>query len=510
MSAVSTPIGLPDTAAVEVGAVAVMDGVQRPLDVDVYSAESQVATRPTLSVAESAAVTDVMSQSLTFYQPQPSTVTRTMGEIEVIKQVLSKLRETSSSESEHLQQIADLEEMLRVRVTQCAIWEVQRTMQETRRETEIPVFHLIQTTQPNQLLTAQTGHVAISIKDRQIHEMHQAVSTEIQALEQSNATLSQQLNFALSAREQVQQQLPAEIHTNATRTNSVASLEDDRHINEPQQANMSETRVAEQPAVFRKQTPDFVVKSEYRTPGPLKSDQQHLCGRLTSLEGHVRTATLEAQKRFEGLTQQMAELSTAQVATIGNNSSGQQNQQERLAEKDAIVAALLVQLHEKEQQGRHQTAEFFEKLYRLRKRLNRQLRKHRKLMQEIQRRQSVLEELHTQQQREPQQPRPQAKHGTATHREYSTEAPSTSTRVCPRSQRASKHSALERIKNQLMDDDVGEDVSPRETPYRDWKSRFNLREVKVVLKRVDEQDLNRLTKGTLKDPPKQEESKESK
>jgi hypothetical protein len=61
-----------------------------------------------------------------------------------------------------------------------------------------------------------------------------------------------------------------------------------------------------------------------------------------------------------------------------------------------------------------------------------------------------------------------------------------------------------------MDDDVGEDVSPRETPYRDWQSRFNLREVKVVLKRVDEQDLNRLTKGTLKDPPKQEESKESK
>jgi hypothetical protein len=57
----------PDTEAVEVGAVAVVDGdtlaVKRSLDMEVYAAEGQVAKRPTLSMEERTPITEAMEQS---------------------------------------------------------------------------------------------------------------------------------------------------------------------------------------------------------------------------------------------------------------------------------------------------------------------------------------------------------------------------------------------------------------------------------------------------------------
>jgi hypothetical protein len=312
MSDISTPIGSPDTTdPVEAGEIAMLAAFKRPLDLEVYSAEGQLSKRPTLTVAERSAITDAMATTLELYQPQRLVIRRTTEEMQGIRQTLSDLRAKKSAKAEHLAQISELEERLHQRELEHeqALYEVQQEMQATRHQAELQVANI---THQAQLTTAniiQAGKKAIFEKDCQISEIHQAASTEIQALEQSNATLNQQLTFALSAKEQVQQQF----ETDQQRLHGVVTTLEDQLQSAVKREN--ESRLETQAAEAQKLQLSSKVFS-----------MAHQLKLSTEREAESRVIATQAQQRVDDLTRQMVELSTSHASALNDVRADQQLQ----------------------------------------------------------------------------------------------------------------------------------------------------------------------------------------
>ena len=364
MSDMSTPVGSPEMEGPsESGEIAVLDATKRKVNVEVYSAEGQLAKRPTLTVAERSAITDAMETALDLYQPQRLVLRRTTEEIQGIRQALTDLREKKSVKADHLAKIAELEEVLHQREMEHeqALYEVQQAMQATRHQAELQVANITHQAQMAAADIIQAGKKAIFEKDWQIKEIHQAASTEIQALEQSNAVLNQQLNYVASDQQRLQ--------------GVVSSLE-----GQLQTAAQRETdsRLATQAAEAQQQQ----MRSKIFQMG-------HQLKQTTDREAQLRTVATQLQQRADELTRQMAELSASHASVLNDMRMDNQLQVQRVAEKDNIIIAVQAQLAETEQARLLQTEQ-----------LTNELHDSKVAAQELQARLTRLEGIHEQMQRE--------------------------------------------------------------------------------------------------------------
>ena len=362
----STSVDSPDTAEpCESGEIAVIEAtpVKRQHDVEFYSAEGQLAKRPTLSVAERSAITDAMETALDLYQPQRLVIRRTTEEIQGIRQALNDLREKKSVKADHLAKIAELEEVLhhREKEHEQALFEVQQTMLATRHQAELQVANVTHQAQMATANIIQAGKKAIFEKDWQIKEIHQAASTEIQALEQSNAALNQQLSFVASD----QQRLHGVVSTLEGQLQTAVQRETDSRL-----------------ATQASEAQQHQMRSKIFSMG-------NQLKQTTEREAQLRIVATQLQQRADELTRQMAEMSASHASVLNDVRMDNQLQVQRATEKDNIIIAVQTQLAESEQARLLQTAQLTDELH-----------NSKVTAQELQTRLTRLEDIHEQMQRE--------------------------------------------------------------------------------------------------------------